>query len=90
MAQWIKVVAAKPADLNSIPWIHMVEREPAPEDCPLTSPPFLPSKYMQHSQGEALPFGDSEADSWVLPPSTANALGLRISFFRFFGEEFCI
>lgn len=37
MAQWIKVVAAKPADLNSIPWIHMVEREPAPEDCPLTS-----------------------------------------------------
>lgn len=27
MAQWVKVIAAKPADLSSIPGIHMVGGE---------------------------------------------------------------
>lgn len=35
MAQLVKGLAAKPADLSSIPGIHMVEGEQAPSNCSL-------------------------------------------------------
>lgn len=51
LAQQVKVLAAKPADLSSLCGTHMVEGDPTPTSCPLPSAlcpctyPSIPNNY---------------------------------------------